>query len=395
MTTKPTVMNYIFIGNKAICSFVLIFTVILIFSCKPSDKENKHQEKIPGTDFSFHTLKKTVPEKSFLIDADYHNWGGSMIKSEDGKYHLFYSRWPKASGHIAWVVQSEIAHAVADDPLGPYNFKDIALPHRGKEYWDGMMTHNPTIHKLGDKYYLYYIGTYGDGKLHYTAKNEKGETIKKINYSHRNNQRIGVAIADHPEGPWKRFDEPLIDVSDDSTASDNLIVVNPSVARRPDGKYLLVYKAATKDYTKESLAGPVIHRVAISDSPDGPFIKQPGIIFDAGDSFFPAEDPYIWYQNDRFFAIVKDMHGAFTDKGRALVLFESKEGLNWTLADKPLVSKLQIEKADGSIKKFQRLERPQLYFENGKPAILFVAVRDGKQSYNIHIPLETDYSNIN
>ena len=27
----------------------------------------------------------------------------------------------------------------------------------------------------------------------------------------RNNQRIGVAVADDPNGPWKRFDKPLID----------------------------------------------------------------------------------------------------------------------------------------------------------------------------------------
>ena len=29
-----------------------------------------------------------------------------------------------------------------------------------------------------------------------------------------NNQRIGVAVADDPHGPWTRFDEPLIDVDD-------------------------------------------------------------------------------------------------------------------------------------------------------------------------------------
>lgn len=379
------------------CLRFIVITMIMsaILACDSGKNKDNATEKIPGTDFAFIELLKQVPDHARLKDTNYHIWGGSMIESEDGKYHLFYSRWPGESGHIAWVVQSEIAHAVADDPLGPYTFKEVVFPARGMGYWDGMMTHNPTIHKFGDKYYLYYIGTYGDGKLFYPDTNKRGESIKSINWSHRNNQRIGVAVAPHPNGPWKRFDEPLVDVSKDSIATDNLIVVNPSVAKRPDGKYLMVYKAAAKDYTKENLAGPVVHRVAIADNPAGPFVKQPGVVFTSEGSHFPAEDPYIWYQNDRFLAIVKDMHGAFTDIGRSLVLFESKNGLQWELCDKPLASKLQIKRANGEIEKFRRLERPQIFFKNGKPAVLFVAVYDGQHSFNIHIPLETDYSNLN
>lgn len=347
---------------------------------------------LPGIDFPFYKLKQPVPPHSELKEENYDTWGGSMIRSDDGRYHLYYSRWPKEGGHISWVVNSEVAHAVADDPLGPYTFKEVALPARGKEYWDGMMTHNPTVHKFGDTYYLYYIGTRGDGKPYYTKTNEQGKTVRSINYSHRNNQRIGVAVAEDAGGPWKRFDEPLIDVSPDSLANDNLIVVNPSVARRPDGKYVLVYKAATKDYSKESLAGPVIHRVALADDPAGPFEKQPGVLFDAEEEFFPAEDPYIWYQGDRFLAIVKDMKGAFTDAGRALVLFESEDGTEWSLAPHPLASRRQVTHSDGSVTEFRRLERPQIWFSNGKPAVLFVAVLKGNESYNIHIPLETDYT---
>ena len=36
---------------------------------------------------------------------------------------------------------------------------------------------------------------------------------------HRNHQRIGVATADHPGGPWTRRDTPLLDVGPDTSTS--------------------------------------------------------------------------------------------------------------------------------------------------------------------------------
>ena len=74
-------------------------------------------------------------------------WGGSLVKREDGLYHMFYSRWPKAPGWN-WVTPSEIAHAVSESPFGPFTFKEVTLPIRGAKYWDGLCTHNPTIHKF-------------------------------------------------------------------------------------------------------------------------------------------------------------------------------------------------------------------------------------------------------
>ena len=136
----------------------------------------------------------------------------------------------------AWVTHSEIAHAVSNSPFGPFEFKDIALPVRGSAFWDGMVTHNPTVHFFTGKYYLYYTGNFGDGEL----------TSPKLNWTHRNNQRIGVAVADNHNGPWKRFDKPIIDISSDTTAHDAQMMANPSVTQMPDGRYLMVYKAVAR-----------------------------------------------------------------------------------------------------------------------------------------------------
>jgi predicted GH43/DUF377 family glycosyl hydrolase len=319
-----------------------------------------------------------VPTTAKFSDPDYQIWGASMVEGDDGKFHLFYSRWPAELGHRAWVSHSEIAHAVSDQPGGPYRHVGVTLPARGDDFWDGDCTHNPTIHRFDGKYHLYYMGT--------VAKDEAKPGT--LSMAHRNNQRIGVAVADSPDGPWKRSDAPLIDVGDEN-AHDAIMVSNPSVVKRPEGGYQMVYKAVAKKLPAPRY-GPVVHLTATSDSPVGPFTKQNKPVFTAEGSEFPAEDPYVWNQGDRYFAIVKDMRGNFTQAGQSLALFESRDGFDWSLSKKPLVSRLEIPWSGREPQKVSALERPQLWLHNGRPEIMFCAVAIDKKragTFNVAIPL--------
>jgi predicted GH43/DUF377 family glycosyl hydrolase len=332
-------------------------------------------------DPDFTKLIQPIPLTSNFKQAGYYVWCGTMVKGADNKYHLYYSRWKKEFGFMAWVTHSEVAHAVADSPMGPYKFHDLALAPRGEKFWDGHCTHNPTVHRFGNKYYIYYMGNRGDGK---NIKNG-------LNWTHRNNQRIGVAVSKSPNGPWVRSDKPLIDVSPDSTAHDALATNNPSVLQKADGTYLMVYKAVARRKPLP-FGGPVVHMVATSKKPTGPWVKQPKPVFTATATTFAAEDPFIWREGNRYFAIVKDMGGHFTGAGRSLAMFTSNDGINWAASKNILVSTLNLKMADGTTKKFEHVERPQLYIENGKPRALFVAV-DGDaefpgETYNIQIPLK-------
>ena len=95
----------------------------------------------------FHKLKKAPRTPAFESEG-YWVWGSSVVKGEDGKYHMFVSRFPKSLPfHPGWMVASEIVHAISDTPQGPYRFSDVALPARGAQYWDGRSTHNPRILK--------------------------------------------------------------------------------------------------------------------------------------------------------------------------------------------------------------------------------------------------------
>lgn len=352
-------------------------------------KRNGHQNKILNTkvlapvgELNFNTAMGRVGKNSVFENDSLFTWGASPVKGEDGKYHLFYSRWHKRYSFNAWVTHSEIAHAVSDKPFGPYKFSGVALPARGAQYWDGHYTHNPHIHRFDGKYYLYYTGNFGDGINIQNA----------LNWTHRNNQRIGVAISDSPYGPWKRSDKPLIDVSSTPDAHDALMMANPSVTRMHDGRYLMVYKAVAKRKPMPG-GGPVVHLCAVADKPDGPFVKMNKPVFTVEGSHFPAEDPYIWYQGNCYYAIVKDMFGEFTKHGQSLALFYSTDGFDWKPAKNVLVSTLQYKNSKGRVVKLSHMERPQLLIKNGVPRALFLAcdsLEDGKvkHTFNIHVPLK-------
>jgi hypothetical protein len=310
-------------------------------------------------------MGQVSPSSRFRLDS-FMVWCGSMVTGPDNRYYLFYSRWPRALGHLAWATHSEVAVAVADHPTGPYTHLSVVLPKRDKKYWDADVTHNPTIHKFGDTYYLYYMGNHGNGEW----------------WDHRNHQRIGVATAKHPAGPWSRTARPLIDTT--TGGFDHMIASNPSVLKRPDGQYQIIYKGVSPGPLP--FGGVVTHGAALSDRPEGPFKKTSHKIFIKDSVKFAAEDPYIWYQQGKYWAIVKDMQGVFTHRGTSLALFESPDGFDWKVAIHTLVSTTQIPWTTG-LKKVQKLERPQLWFKDGQPAVLFCAVYDGDDNYNVAIPL--------
>lgn len=331
-------------------------------------------------EFDFNAMLRPVPATAKWEDPAYNIWCGSEIKGDDGKYHLFYSRWPRRLGHLAWVTHSEVAHAVSDTPLGPWTHHDVALPARSGACWDGSCTHNPTILRLGRKFYLYYMGNYGDGVVK-----------SPLNWTHRNHQRIGVAVADSPDGPWQRFDQPVLDTSTDTNAPDALVVTNPSVTERPEGGVLMIYKAVGLQHPLP-FGGPVVHLAATADNPLGPFTKHPGAVFGAKGVLFAAEDPFIWRGADRYWAIVKDNDGNFTHHGYSLALWQSADGFAWQLSTHPFVANpASIRWAGGQAEKLTALERPQLLLDKGVPVALCCAAADNKNrngTFNLQIPLQ-------
>ncbi|MDP4228619.1 MAG: glycoside hydrolase family protein, partial [Bacteroidota bacterium] len=193
--------------QKSIQSIQLIIGLMLSigFVHAQQPKLDKKGNLISMDDVDISSGIQVIPTKNIFSDPNYNIWCGSVIKGKNNKFYMFYSRWPRANGHYAWLPSSEICLAKADKPEGPYKHVKVVLPSRGSQYWDGTTTHNPAAIVYKGKYYLYYMGSTGTNKIKMPASMK--DTLW---WQYRNNQRIGVAVADNPEGEWERFDKPVI-----------------------------------------------------------------------------------------------------------------------------------------------------------------------------------------
>jgi predicted GH43/DUF377 family glycosyl hydrolase len=333
-------------------------------------------------------LVQPVPLKNKFTDEEYNIWGGSVTRGKNGKYYMLYSRWPKVDGHYAWVIKSEIAVAVSDHPGGPFKHLKVALPARGNQFWDGTTTHNPAVMQYKGKYYLFYMGTTGksDPSRPYSMKDDDW-------WEYRNNQRISVAVANDLEGDWKRLDKPVLDVSPDEAAFDALLVSNPAATFDQNGRVILIYKAVENNNSLHG--GKVRFGVAFAASPTGPFEKEPDPIFEVregANDWMVAEDPYIWHQDNIFFAIVRDVIGKFTGDAGALALLVSRNGKQWDPAKYPKVIGSRFVWEDGT-KSIGQLERPCLLRENCIPRFLYGAYgldKSRNSSCNVAVPLKNN-----
>ena len=312
-----------------------------------------------------------VSENSIFKMDGYFVWCGSMVKGDDGLYYLYFSFWEKTGEfNIDWVIHSKIGYAVSDNPYGGFKYKGVALSGSGQG-WDADAVHNPAVIKYDGKYYMYHMGNYGNGEF----------------WNHRNNQRIGVSVAENPNGPWLHCKEPLVDISSDSF--DSLMTSNPSVTVGGDGKFYMIYKGVT-DNGKPPIGGAVVCGIAVSDSPLGPFKKYGKPIMVNPEHDWSVEDAFIWYENERFYVLAKDYQGYFTKAGKGqTALFSSKDGFDWKACENPLAYLNELCFED-YVMPLHRMERPQIFFEDGKPKVLLCACmpnEDAKDTFNISIPL--------
>ena len=309
------------------------------------------------SDFAKH-LK---PVGRALEQEGYYVWCNSPIEGEDGKTHVFFSRWNARKGMGGWINGCEIVHAIADSPEGPYEVLETVLQPRPGS-WDATTCHNPSIRKVDGQYCLFYMG------------NSNGKT---------NTKRIGMATAPTLNGPWKRPDKPLLEAGE-TGAWDDHCTTNPAFIKHPNGQYWLYYKSwNTKDY--ETDAGPIKgnrkYGLAIADKLEGPYLKHkanPLIDFSSKGNNCQLEDAFVWMEKKKFKMIARDM-GVFNHENG--ILMDSKDGIAWS---EPKIAYYSAEKyiqqppAPSHLKKYGRFERPQFLFRNGKPAYLFTTSQGGK-----------------
>ncbi len=286
-------------------------------------------------------LTKVDIQSGFRMEG-YFVWGGSVIKVGD-TYHMFASRWPKMRDFpYDYFEYSEIVRATSKSLVGPYDFQEVVIGERDSSYWDSNMAHNPTIHKIGDKYVLFYIGS--DFKTMRPGSDK---------YFLR---RVGYAEATSIEGPWKRADNALIEEESN----------NPAIIQNNDDIKLIFRDAELKVSLAKakSYAGPyeVINRDVWTDA--------------------RIEDFYLFYMNGKTHLLCEDNAGAITGHERWGAHLFSADGINnWKKYEDLVFYDHDIRYTDGSVLHCNRRERPQLFIENGNIVGLLTAVYDGENSW--------------
>ena len=309
----------------------------------------------PIEDSSFCASLEYTGQK--VKEPGWHIWGCSPIVGEKGEIHLFVERWPVKSATMprdfdaAWRHDSEIAHYVGYGPEGPVALKAVALKGTGAEAWDRYAPANPVIARVDGRYALFYIG------------NPIGVT-KGIG-AHPGTQRIGLALADSLDGPWKKVgqDGKVLDPSPDPQHwTHGAQVVNPAFVKF-NGKYLLYFKG------KGANMG-----VAIADKLEGPYLHQREKL---SSNEVRVEDGYAYEQEGRIHLVTTDNYGHYTHGGG--LFWTSDDGLHFAAAVRrgyygpshylPKVERALLRNYYGA----GTFQRPQVLVQNGRPTHLYVA----------------------
>lgn len=137
-------------------------------------------------------------------------WGGNILQTADGKYHLYVCGWPERSrnGHMFWP-NSTVFHAVSDRLSGPFRIQNSI----GKG-------HNPEAFRLADGRVVVYVID-------------------------------GYYIADSENSPVWCYQQFDFDARDRNIIEG---LSNLTFARRADGSYLMVCRGGGVWISRDGLS---------------------------------------------------------------------------------------------------------------------------------------------
>ncbi|MCH5685384.1 glycoside hydrolase family protein [Niabella sp. W65] len=153
-----------------------------------------------------HAVADT-PESKFIVTGTIlqprpGNWDATtchnpFITSFNGKYYLYYMGNSNGKTNT-----KRIGLAVSDSLYGPWQRMDTPILQPGETgSWDDHCTTNPSVIRYNQQYLLYY-------------KSWNTKEYESAGGSIRGNRKYGLAIADRPEGPYKKYTgNPVIDFS--------------------------------------------------------------------------------------------------------------------------------------------------------------------------------------
>jgi hypothetical protein len=262
-------------------------------------------------------------------------WDGKIIKGPDGKYHMFASRWDQAKGHGNWS-NSQAVQAVSDTLLGPYIDQGLLWPDD-----EGGKGHNVTALTMPDGSYAVIV-----------SETRPGD----------------VFVSKSLDGPWTRLG--TIKVADNQYKSLGR-ASNMAVMVRPDGDFEIVPRSGAILISKTGILGPY--------TVQGPSVypKVTGLLQEN------LEDPVVWFSGGLYHIVVNSW------SSRKAFHLVSVDGINnWKyegVAYDP--TKDFVRYSDGTVNHWNKMERPNVYMENGHVVAVTLAALD--------VPKDRDRGNDN
>jgi hypothetical protein len=184
---------------------------------------------------NFH--EALVPKGFVLQEPGWHIWCNAPVLDEEGVVHLFVSRWPvRDSFGKGWWTRCEIAHYRADRPEGPYTYIDTVLKGDGRPgSWRMQGTHNVTVIHLPDnRYALLFIANSGGRRGEaggFPANQKIGLMLADTVNGPWELAGDDGLILDVPSDPTVWSHGSVVGVN------------NPTLLPMPDGRFFLYYKA--------------------------------------------------------------------------------------------------------------------------------------------------------
>lgn len=281
-------------------------------------------------------------------NSDYCYWDGKILKDDStGTYYLFASRWNEANGHNGWF-GSNAVYATSKNLYGPYEDKGLLWPND-----QGGKGHNVWPLKLHE----------GDpnGKYAIVVSETRGGD---------------VFVSDSLDGPWKNKGSLKM--------NQGYWQSNTCVIARPDGKYEAINRNG---------------EIGISDNLLGTYQVVKRDLWKKVRTM-PTEcieDAVMWYSDGLYHITVNKW-----DSRNAYYL-TSKNGIDdWVLMEGSAYQPDSdfLRYTDGTVNHWNKIERPNVYIENGKVRAMTFSVIDvpkdrerGKDSHGskvIVVPFDGD-----
>jgi len=278
------------------------------------------------------------------------SWGGSVLLAEDGQYHMWAAEMSGSVGIKAWITNSQIVHAVADQPARPNAFsrKEVVAP---------VFAHEPTVARAPTgEYVMFYTTNYGEKPASQCAApcdcGHNGTSClsclndQQCDASPRSPLSTRVSYSNSTEGPWST---PLL-VPAPTEGDTNLACI------------------IRKNSSLVCLGRPGIGMLAADDWRD-----VSSYAWHKFSGSIRGEDPMVWAtdlphntpnQSDAPVEVLHAVtHGGGWGDPFGFLYWSTDGGLSWSGTNRKVYENI-VEMADGSTHKIlSRRERPHVVLD--------------------------------